>query len=186
MISQRQFTRIDVMTIDIRRFTARDIRTHQNELIELLRDVVDGGASVNFIAPLDESVAAAYWDRIAGEVDGGGRIVLVALDGDRVVGCVHLALAMQPNGLHRAEVQKVLTHSRARRQGIARRLMQAIEGEARAAKRTLLVLDTVKDSPAQALYEQVGYQRVGVIPQFASDSSGSVLIDATFFYKLLN
>ncbi len=172
--------------IDIRRFDAEDIRTHRDDLIELLRDVVDGGSSVNFIAPLDLGIAAAFWERIAGEAAAGSRIVLAALDAERVVGCAHLALAMQPNGRNRAEVQKVLTHSRARRQGIATRLMQAVEDEARAANRTTLVLDTERGSAAERLYERVGYVRVGVIPQFALNSDGSEYLDAVFFYKLLD
>ncbi len=106
-------------------------------------------------------------------------------DGDRVVGCVHLVLAMQPNGRHRAEVQKVLVLNSARRQGIATRLMYAIEDEARAVGRHTLVLDTERYSAGEKLYERVGYTRVGVIPQFALDSTGSQLIDTVFFYKLL-
>jgi acetyltransferase len=173
------------MLISIRRFNAEDMRAHKDEFVELLRDVVDGGSSVNFIAPLDLRVAAAAWERWAGEVDAGQRIVLAALDANRVVGCVHLVLAMQPNGLHRADVQKVLVHSRARRQGIATQLMGAIEDEARSLKRSLLVLDTQKDSGAEILYGRIGYVRMGVIPQFALDSTGKQLIDAVFFYKLL-
>jgi GNAT superfamily N-acetyltransferase len=112
--------------------------------------------------------------------------VLAALDSDRVVGCVHLVLAMQPNGIHRAEVQKVLVLRSARRQGIATRLMDAIEDEARAVKRHVLVLDTERGSAAEKLYQRVGYVRVGVIPQFALDSTGRNFLDAVYFYKLLS
>lgn len=80
------------MTIAIRRLGAPDVHTHQTALIELLRDVVDNGSSVNFIAPLDTGVAAAFWERIAGEVGASQRIVLAAFDGGQIVGCVHLVL----------------------------------------------------------------------------------------------
>lgn len=173
------------MTIAIQRFGAEEIQTHQAELVELLRDAVDGGSSVNFIAPMDLGLAAASWEKWAGEVSAGQRIVLAALDGERVVGCVHLVLAGQPNGLHRADVQKVLVHSHARRQGIATQLMQAIEEEARAAKRSLLVLDTERGSGAEKLYERIGYARLGAIPQFALNFDGSQLITTVLFYKLL-
>jgi GNAT superfamily N-acetyltransferase len=170
----------------IRRFSAQDILTHKTEFVELLRDAVDGGSSVNFIAPLDLELAAAAWDRWAGEAEAQQRIVLAALEADRVVGCVHLVPATQPNGLHRAEVQKVLVHSRVRRQGIATQLMHAIEDEARAVRRSLLVLDTQKNSAAEILYERMGYVHMGVTPQFALDSTGQQLIAAVFFYKLLS
>ena len=73
----------------------------------------------------------------------------------------------------------------ARRRGVATLLMRGIEEEARRIKRTLLVLDTERGSAAEKLYEQVGYTRVGVIPQFALNSDGSQLIDTVLFYKLL-
>jgi acetyltransferase len=47
-----------------------------------------------------------------------------------VAGSVQLALVQKENGRHRAEVQKLLVHSRFRNQGLGRRLMDAIEREA--------------------------------------------------------
>lgn len=173
------------MTVSIHRWTAQDIRTHGDALIELLRDAVDNGSSVNFLAPLDLATASAFWDKVADDVAAGQRIALVALEGEQIVGCTHLVLAMQPNGRNRAEVQKVLVHSSARRRGIARMLMTAIEDEARKANRTTLVLDTEQGSAAEKLYETVGYTRVGVIPDFAYNHDGSQMINSVFFYKLL-
>ncbi len=174
------------MSISLRRFGADDLRARKDELVELLRDAVDHGASVNFIAPLDTAIAAAFWERVAGEVAASQRAVVVALDGDQIVGTAQLVFAMQPNGRHRAEVQKVLVHTSARRQGIGSQLMYAIEDEARAANRSLLVLDTERSSSGEKLYERVGYTRVGIIPQFALDSTGSQLIDTVLFYKRLD
>lgn len=173
------------MAVTIERFGASEIRAHLDEFVSLLRDVVDNGSSVNFIAPLDWGTAAAFWERVAGDAAANRRIVLAALDGDQVVGSAQLVLATQPNGSHRAEVQKVLVLYRARRQGIATRLMVALEDAARAAGRHVLVLDTERSSAGEKLYERVGYTRVGVIPQFALDSTGRNFLDAVFFYKLL-
>ena len=174
-----------LMSVKIQRFGADDIRAHKAEFVELLRDAVENGSSVNFLAPLDLALAAAFWERIAGEASAVQRVVIAALEGDQVIGSAQLVLASQPNGYHRAEVQKVLVHTRARRRGIGTQLMQAIEDEARAVQRSLLVLDTERDSSGERLYERVGYTRVGVIPQFAFNSTGSRLNDAVFFYKLL-
>ena len=173
------------MPIEIKRLNADEVRLYKAGLIELLRDVVDGGASVNFIAPLNTAIADAFWEKVAAEVEADQRLVLVALNGERVVGDVQLLFAMQQNGQHRAEVQKVFTHSSARRQGVATMLMRAVEDEARKEKKTLLVLDTERGSAAEKLYGQIGYVRAGVIPQFALNSDGSELIDTVLFYKLL-
>jgi acyl-CoA dehydrogenase len=79
---------------------------------------------------------------------------------------------------------KLLVHRAARRRGIAERLMDALEREARAEGRTLLVLDTVTGDPAERLYEKLGWSRVGVIPGYALYPDGR-LCDTTVFYKYL-
>jgi hypothetical protein len=62
--------------------------------------------------------------------------------------------------------------------------MGEVEESARAAGRTLLVLDTEQGSVAEKLYEKCGYTRAGVIPQYALSADGS-LITTVVFYKLL-
>lgn len=76
-------------------------------------------------APLSTSDASAYWDGVAETVRGGSRVLLVARapDGRRIVGTAQLALGMRPNGMHRAEVTKVMVLREARREGIGRALM---------------------------------------------------------------
>jgi GNAT superfamily N-acetyltransferase len=97
---------------------------------------------------------------------------------------VQLALVTKQNGLHRAEVQKLLVHTDFRQRGIARALMSAVEEAARAVGRTLLVLDTEQGSIAEQLYERCGYARSGIIPHYALSTDGS-LITTVVFYKLL-
>lgn len=92
---------------------------------------------------------------------------------------------MAPNGGHRAEVQKVCVLRSARGQGIGKQLMLAIEATARAAGRTLLVLDTRKGSVAEGLYRKVGYIEAGVIPSYARTVNGT-LVTAAFFYRTLD
>lgn len=154
------------------------------QLVELLRDAVHHGSSVGFLPPLACETAEAYWLETLYEVGQGRRILLVACEGGEVKGSVQLALATRQNGLHRAEVQKLLVHTRFRNRGVARSLMAAAEEAARAAGRTLLVLDTEQGSVAERLYERCGYTRAGVIPQYALAADGS-LITTVVFYKLL-
>jgi acetyltransferase len=117
-------------------------------------------------------------------VTQGKRILLVSSEAGDVTGAVQLALATKQNGLHRAEVQKLIVHTGFRNRGIARALLGAAEESARAAGRTLLVLDTEQGSVAEKLYEKFGYTRSGVIPHYALNADGS-LITTVVFYKLL-
>ena len=116
-------------------------------LVDLLADAVADGASVGFLAPLDRALAAAYVAERLAEVRAGRRVVLVARDGGRIVGSVHLALAFDQNSAHRAEVQRLLVLRSHRGRGIGAALMRAVEGEARARGRTLLVLNTRTGGP---------------------------------------
>jgi acetyltransferase len=153
-------------------------------LITLLQDTVNGGSSVGFLPPLASEAAKNYWLETFNEVAQGKRILLAAREAEEVIGSVQLALATKQNGLHRAEVQKLIVHTRSRGRGIARALMSAVEEAAREAGRTLLVLDTEQDSLAERLYPKCGYTRVGIIPQYALSASSS-LINTVVFYKLL-
>jgi acetyltransferase len=155
------------------------------QLITLLQDAVDSGASVGFLAPLSNSDAYQYWTGVFGEVSQQSRIVLAAVQQDQIVGSVQLVLGMMPNALHRAEVQKLLVRRSHRRRGIGQTLMTAVEEAARQEGRHLLVLDTRLGDDAERLYTRMGYLRVGVIPQFARSSSGT--LDATvLFYRDLS
>jgi ribosomal protein S18 acetylase RimI-like enzyme len=80
---------------------------------------------------------------------------------------------------------KLLVHPQARRQGIARRLMVALEDLARASGRTLLTLDTWTGSHAEALYQSLGYTTVGIIPRYARGSITPELDATTIMYKEL-
>jgi ribosomal protein S18 acetylase RimI-like enzyme len=155
------------------------------QLSGLLQDIVNHGSSVGFIPPLAAEAAEAYWLETIAEVAQGKRLLLVASEGDKVIGTVQLALVMKENGRHRAEVQKLLVHTGFRQRGIARSLMTAVEMVALRAGRTLLVLDTEQGSPAESLYERCGYTRAGVIPHYARSAGGS-FISTVVFYRLLS
>lgn len=126
----------------LQKLTAESAAAVRPQLIALLQDAVEHGASVGFITPLSREVAGRYWQDVIHEVGQGARVLLVAEREGVVAGTVQLGLCLRPNGLHRAEVQKLLVHTRWRRQGLARALMQAAEDEARQAGRSLLYLDT--------------------------------------------
>lgn len=154
------------------------------QLVDVLIDCVHGGASVSFMAPLSAERALAFWQRVAREVAAGERALLVARDALGIVGTVQLVLAQPENQPHRADVAKMLVHRRGRRQGIGAALMRAAETEALACGKTVLVLDTVTGGDAERLYARLGWQRVGVVPDYALMPDGA-LCATTFFYRRL-
>jgi GNAT superfamily N-acetyltransferase len=154
-----------------------------DQLAAVLRDCVDGGASVSFMRPLTHERAVAFWRGIAQSVADGDRAMLVAEDADGICGTVHLVLSQPENQPHRGELSKMLVHRRARCQGVGAALLRAAEDTARECAKTLLVLDTASDE-AERLYERQGWTRVGVIPGYALLPEGG-LCATTLYYRNL-
>lgn len=155
-------------------------------LADVLHAVVHQGAGVSFVAPFSREEARAFWvDRVLPGVRDGTRRVLVARDDARIVGTVQYERAWPPNQPHRAEVAKLLVHPIARRRGVARALMVALEALAVSEGRTLLTLDTWTGGHAESLYRSLGYVTVGVIPRYARGSLTPDLEPTTIMYKEL-
>ncbi|OYR21024.1 GNAT family N-acetyltransferase [Brucella thiophenivorans] len=151
-------------------------------LAEILTDCVNDGASVGFMAPCEWQGFIPYWNRVFNEVERGDTALLVAEHNGEIVGTAQLGLAQMPNQPHRADLKKLLIHRKARGLGLARKLMEAVEEEARNKRKTLICLDTATGSPAEAIYTHLGWERVGVIPNYALYPDGSPCA-TTLFYK---
>lgn len=164
---------------EIRSFTAGDLEENIAAFAALLEDAVESGASVGFVPPLSDGEARTYWYGVRRALEGGNRVLLAAVEERHVLGSVQLDLATMPNASHRAEVMKLMVHHSARRRGIGRALMLALEDAARAANRRLLVLDTRVGDAAEQLYADIGYRRAGVIPNYALSAAGT--LDATVY-----
>ena len=171
------------MSFVVRRLTAVS-DTQIRALADLLVDCVEGGASVSFMSPLSLDKAAAFWSRVAAATASGERALLVAEDSSGIIGTVQLILDLPENQPHRADLSKMLVHNRARRQGVAAAMLRAAEELARELGKTLLVLDTAS-AVAARLYARLGWERVGIVPDFALLPGGG-LCDTTFFYRRLN
>jgi len=115
-------------------------------------------------------------------VEKGAIILAVAEVEGRAVGTVQIGLASKPNQPHRGDLMKLLVHRDARGLGLSRKLMEAVEAEAAGQGRTLLVLDTATGSDAERIYPRFGWERVGVIPDYALWPQGG-LCGTTLFYK---
>jgi GNAT superfamily N-acetyltransferase len=169
------------IALTVRRLDAGAALEYIDQLADVLLDCVEGGASVSFMLPMARATALSFWRKVADGVARGERTLLVAEDEDGIVGTVQLITDMPENQPHRADVAKLLVHRRARSAGIGRRLMEAVEDAAREQGRRVLVLDTANGT-AERLYERLGWQRVGVVPDYALMPDG-VLCATTFYYK---
>ncbi|TWB48025.1 acetyltransferase (GNAT) family protein [Rhizobium sp. ERR 922] len=167
---------------DIRLISAAEARTVLRDLCDVLADCVNGGASVGFMQPYMPADALPYWQSVADSIESGGTLLFVAVIEGRVVGTVQVGVAQMPNQPHRGDLKKLLVHRSARGKGLARLLMEAAEREAARIGKTLLVLDTATGSDAEAIYPRLGWQRVGVVPDYAMWPEGG-LCDTTIFYK---
>lgn len=169
----------------IRRVAGDDAPAFVEALADVLLDCVEGGASVGFMWPLPRARAVAFWQGVAAGVARGERILLVAqADDGRIVGTVQLVTALPDNQPHRADLAKMLVKREARGAGLARRLLAAAEAEARAAGRSVLVLDAVTDGPAARLYASAGWVRVGDVPHYALMPDGAPC-STTYFHRQL-
>ena len=170
-------------------FTLRRVSAVDDQLIgrlaDVLLDCVEGGASVSFMLPLSRERAVAFWRGVVLGVVAGERALLVAEDAQGVCGTVQLILNQPENQPHRADLAKMLVHRRARRCGVGAELMRVAEATARECGKTLLVLDTVTGGAAERLYERLGWERVGVIPDYALMPTGEPCGTTVYFRRLL-
>jgi GNAT superfamily N-acetyltransferase len=166
----------------VRLLSGAEMRAVLPELGRLLKACVEEGAGIGFILPVSQEKAESFWASKLPAVESGEAFLMAVKEGEDIAGVVMLVLAPQDNGRHRADVAKLMVHPQHRRRGLARKLMSAIDGLARAQNRWLLVLDTVTGDRAEKLYPTCGYVKVGVIPDYAYGSHGN--LDATtVFYK---
>ncbi|MBQ1763849.1 MAG: GNAT family N-acetyltransferase [Aquincola sp.] len=141
------------------------------QLADVLIDCVAGGASVSFMQPLPRERALAFWQQVLAATARGHRVLMVAEQQGRVVGTVQAVLDLPDNQPHRADVANV-------------RLLAALEAQALAEGRPVLVLDTVTGGDAERLYQRAGWQRVGEVPLYALMPDGRPC-GTTFYFKHL-
>ena len=151
---------------------------------EMLVETVANGGSVSFMHPLALQTAEAFWREALASADRGERIVLGAFDGYDLIGTVTLVLNLAQNQPHRAEIVKMMTRVSHRHRGIATVLLREAERIAIARGRWLLVLDTAEDEGAAGLYERMGFQLTGLIPDYALKPHGG-LTGTLIYWKRL-
>jgi [ribosomal protein S18]-alanine N-acetyltransferase len=124
-------------------------------------------------ADLDAMIAierAAYpadaWsaEALGSQLENTNTHYLVAEEDGVVVGYAGL---LAPRGLETAEVHTVTVTDGLRRQGIGRRMVQALLDEAAVRGAAEVFLEVRVDNPAaQALYRSLGFEAVGIRPGY--------------------
>ncbi|MGH8983485.1 MAG: GNAT family N-acetyltransferase [Acidimicrobiia bacterium] len=136
-----------------------------DELITIEPARVDHPEGEMLVSALAEDVRVRYGDDDGGEPEvgafelsrpAGGTFLLARIEG-RPVGCI---------GLRRfeddvAEIRRMYVVPEARRRGVARALLGALEAQARRLGYRAIVLETgLRQPEAVALYESHGYTRI--------------------------
>ena len=173
-----------LMSVGIRSISPLELDAHIPALVDLLRDIVAGGASLGFHSPLHRDVARDYWLIVRRELQGGTRLLIGAFDGDRIVGSGQLALPIWPNAHHRAEVQKLFVAGTLRGRGVGRRLVSALHDAARERGRSLILLSTRRGGTTEDFYKGLGYKEIGVVPGYTVGSAGERYDNVTFYQEL--
>ncbi|NOU52544.1 GNAT family N-acetyltransferase [Pseudoalteromonas sp. JBTF-M23] len=160
------------------------IRSLQFQLIELLGACINEGASLGFYAPADAKRLTSYWQGVEASVAQKKRSLYAIFHDDMLIASVQLVPCQKQNGQHRAEVEKLVVHPQVQRQGLARKLMAALEADALQQGIKLLFLDTQTGDKSELFYQALGYSKSGEIPKFVTDSNGT-FSSTSYYYKLL-
>jgi acetyltransferase len=160
------------------------VEAHLDDLAQLLLDAHASNMALGLAPGLTRERAADAYRQTAERLATGERILLGALEGDAVIGAVHLARAQAENGRQRAEIQRLVVRSDRRGRGVGRMLMDAAIGEARRLGLRLLWLMTHDGSAADRVYQRLGWTRLGVVPSYSTLPDGSITGNAYYYLDL--
>ena len=131
-------------------------------------------AHVPQIAEMEKLCFSDPWSEksVASELNNRLSLWLVALDGDTVAGYVG-----SQSVLDEADMMNIAVHPDYRRQGIGRDLVLALaEALQKKGIRGLMLEVRQSNAPAIALYEQLGFQQVGLRPNYYRNPKENALI----------
>ncbi|NVL47546.1 GNAT family N-acetyltransferase [Pseudomonas syringae pv. actinidiae] len=168
----------------LRRVTAESFAHYRHGLAQLLFDTVHDGARSASWPISDMEQAYAWCDGLKADITAGSLLLWVVAENANVLASAQLSLCQKPNGLNRAEVQKLMVLPTARGRGLGRQLMDEVEQTAVKLKRGLLHLDTEAGSTAEAFYRSLAYHRVGELPDYCATPDARYRPTAIYFKTL--
>src|SRR5438270_13363155 len=99
-------------------FTPEQAEKEVGQMMELLIDAVDSGASIGFMPPVRREEALAYWSDVIAAMRAGRRLLLVAVDGALAQGSGQIDLGPRADGNHRGEGSNAVVHCGVRVAGL--------------------------------------------------------------------
>lgn len=104
-----------------------------------------------------------------------------------VSGIISLFIPITETGSFRGEVQNFFVHPLHRKRGVGAAVMAELERQARSQGRWNLMLDTTVGTPAETVYERLGWTRLGVVRDYGYRPTGRgdevELADEVWFWK---
>jgi GNAT superfamily N-acetyltransferase len=154
--------------------------TMASETITIARAELISEVSRDLIASLNAELSALYPEPGANhfqldseEIAHGRGTFLVVYRGERPVGCGALRLLDSET----AELKRMYVSPLVRGKGLGRRLLAALEAEARALGVRRLVLETgVRQAAALALYRTTGFQPIPLFGEYCLSPETSVCL----------
>jgi acetyltransferase len=153
-------------------------------LAKVHQDALRSGMALGALDSMGRGVLERSYRDVVAALDDRDRLLLVAEEGEEVVGMAQLAFSGATNADHRAEVQRIGVAAEARGRGIGRQLMAAVEEEGRRRGVTLLWLTTHDDTDACLFYEAIGYTKLGAMPNYSRRPDGTLWPGAFYFKEL--
>ena len=144
--------------LTLARLDAAGIAAAAPDLGAILKDCVDGGASVSFMADLTLQRATDFWRGVAHSAEADSRVVITASDAEGFLGVVQVIPAGIDNQPHRGDVAKMLVHRRGRRQGVGEALLAAAE----AAEGAVRFSFPATDPEVAALIEKIVLEKIPI------------------------
>ena len=148
--------------------TEAEVKAHE---IEVRREPLTSHVATALILALNAELTARYpedrsadhFELDADEVAPGRGVFLIAYASDRPLACGAIRLLDADT----AEVKRMYVEPRARGQGLGRRLLRALEAEARMLGVKRVVLETGPRQPeAIALYTRVGFSTIAAFGEY--------------------
>ncbi len=158
------------------------LEPYLDDLVLLLTDAVENGASIGFLPPVSEQEAKNYWLKTQEDLFSYNRQVLAIRNEDRLVGSIQIETSPKADALHRCKVEKLMVLSDVQNSGFATTLIEGAERVAASMQKQLIYLETRSEDDASHLFIKMGYTVAGEIPNYARSANGQ-LEATTFFYK---
>lgn len=172
--------------IRIQSLTDKELDAHADALADIMEETINDGAAIGFMLPFSKADGRAFFEtQVFPEVRANRRRLIMAWLGDKPAGSVQLIISLPANQPHRSEVAKMMVAPAARRKGVGRALMAAVDEAAHVTGKKLITLDTRTGDVAEPLYRAAGFVEAGVIPGYALDPDGETLHATTYMYKTL-